>query len=155
MKRTYLFAICILLIPILTGCDLFSSLGGGKDEDYYFVSGYVTEYNSNPTEYLASVTYMVREGSNTKEGPTLVFGNTENATVPASRSFQTILPPGVYTIEFTKTGYHTAYLTNLVVDDSIDDAHMMLKPNNVHYTPTTVLDGYEYGNATSLSAYND
>jgi len=67
MKKTSILVICILLIPILSGCDLFSSFVGEKDEDYYFVSGYVTEYNSSPTEYLADVTYRVREGANNKD----------------------------------------------------------------------------------------
>lgn len=155
MKRISIFVIFIILISILSGCNLFPFLDEGKDEDLYFVSGYVTEYNSTPTDYLADVTYRIREGFNNQGGDTLVSGNTETEAVPASRSFQTILAPGVYTIEFTKRGYHTAYLTNLVVDGSINDAHMMLKPDDVYYTPSTLLDGYEYGNAASLSAYND
>ena len=156
MKRIMTFFLSITMVFILGGCDFFPFFPGGDnsdDEDYYYVSGYVTEYSSNPTNYLADVQYKIRLGSDNRNGDVLLSGYTENATVPSSRSFLTTLEPGVYTIEFSKTGYHTAYLTNLGVDDYIEDAHMMMKPDNVHYTPTTVLDGYEYGNDESLSTF--
>lgn len=150
MKRTVTFAMCMIVIFMLAGCE-----DNGGDEDFYDVSGYVTEYNSDPTAYLADVLYKIRAGSDNLDGDVLTSGYTENATVPVTRSYLSTLEGGVYTIEFIKTGYHTAYLTNLVVDDYIVDAHMMLKPDDVHYTPETILDGYEYGNAVSLSAYVD
>ncbi|MFA6646621.1 MAG: hypothetical protein WCS59_05920 [Sphaerochaetaceae bacterium] len=154
MKRTIIFSMLLTMVLILSGCDLFPPLLGG-DENYYYVSGYVTEYNSEPTDYLKDVLYKVREGSNNRDGDPLESGNTENTTTPATRSFLSTLEPGVYTIEFSKDGYHTAYLTNLVVEDTIVDANMMMKPNDVHYAPETILDGYAYGNAASLSAYVD
>lgn len=93
----------------------------------------------------------MRIGANNHSGDVYTSGNTENVTVPASPSFQTTLEPGEYTIEYSKSGYHTVYLTNLVVTDVITNANMMMKPD----TPEITLYGYTYGDTASLSAYEN